>query len=308
MEEYCVWDPSLVRDGGGAYHLFFSRWPLDLGFRAWVTHSEVCRASAETPLGPFHFEEVVLEKRPGCWDGDVTHNPQIRRFEERYYLYYNGNRSADGWWDHRNNQRVGVAVADRPEGPWERFDQPLLDVTPGAWDCVLTTNPSCARTPDCRYILMYKAAGDGNPPPQYGPVLHGVAFADSPDGPFTRHPTPLFASGESDFPGEDPCVWCQGGRYYALLKDQGSFYADASRAIVLFESDDGLDWELSETPIVQERELTHEEGRIQPINRLERPFLYREEGGVEVFFCGVKPDQDRERSQVVGMRASTQTS
>lgn len=132
-------------------------------------------------------------------------------------------------------------------------------------------------------------------------MLHGVAFADSPVGPFTRHPTPLFASADSDFPGEDPFVWCQDGRYYALLKEQGSFYSDASRAIVLFESDDGLDWELSDNLIVQERELVHEDGRIQPINRLERPFLYREDGRPVVFFCGIKPKADEERSRIAAM-------
>ena len=34
-------------------------------------------------------------------------------------------------WNHQidlNNQRIGVAVADDPHGPWTRFDEPLIDV------------------------------------------------------------------------------------------------------------------------------------------------------------------------------------
>ncbi len=305
MEGYCVWDPSLVTDATGAHHLFFSRWPVAKGFEAWVTHSEVCRASAETPLGPFRFEEVVLPPRPGHWDGDVTHNPSVRRFGDRYYLYYNGNRGNGEWWDHRNHQRIGLAVADCPQGPWERFDAPLLDVTPGAWDAKVTTNPSCTATPDGRFLLVYKGVGDRNPGPQYGPVLHGVAFADSPTGPFVKHPTPLFAAAGADFPGEDPFVWHQDGRYRVLLKDQGTFYSPSERAIVQFESPDGLDWRLSAPAVVQERQVLHEDGRREAIHRLERPFLYGPDGAAEVFLCGIKPRADGPESQIVALAVST---
>jgi hypothetical protein len=301
MQGYCVWDPSMIRDEKGELHLFFSRWPICEGFEAWVTHSEVCRARAETPLGPFHFEEVVLPRRPGYWDGDVTHNPSVRCFGVRYYLYYNGNQSEGDWWGHRNNQRVGLAVADRPQGPWTRFDTPLLDVTAGAWDAKVTTNPSCTQTPDGRFILVYKGVGDKNPPPKYGPVLHGVAFADRPEGPFIKHPEPIFASEGAEFPGEDPFVWCRNDRYHVLLKDQGTFYSSSSRAIVHFESTNGIDWELSKQPIVQERELLHSDGHRQPVHRLERPFLYTDNGVTQAFLCGVKSEKDENLSQIVVM-------
>lgn len=298
MDGYFVWDPSLVMDAAGNHHLFFSRWPIREGFEAWVTHSEVCRAKAESPVGPYQFAEVVLPRRPGYWDGDVTHNPSVLRFGERYYLYYNGNQSDGGWWDHRSNQRVGVAVADRPAGPWTRFDQPLLDVTPGAWDAKVTTNPSCAQTPDGRFILVYKGVGDRLPPPFYGPVLHGVAFADRPTGPFVKHPEPIFASAGAEFPGEDPFVWCQDGRYHALLKDQGTFYTSSRRAIVRFESADGLNWTLSENPLFHERVLVHPDGRREDVQMLERPFLYCPVDGAAVFYCGVKLRADQPTSVI----------
>ena len=315
MEGYCVWDPSLVTDAQGRHHLFFSRWPIDAmkegevwsrGFESWVTHSEVCRATAETPFGPYHFAEVVLPKRPGYWDGDVTHNPSIRRFGDRYYLYYNGNQSDGGWWDHRNNQRVGVAIADRPEGPWTRFDKPLLDVTPGAWDAMCTNNAVCAQAPDGRYILLYKGVGDRLPLPKYGPVLHGVAFADRPEGPFVKHPEPIFASEDAAFPGEDPFVWCQDGRYHALLKDQGTYYSPSHKAIVRFESEDGLHWAVAEDPMFQEKALIHEDGRREEVHRLERPFLYGTEDGPEIFFCAVKSRADRHDSIIAAMSLKPQ--
>ena len=197
-----------------------------------------------------------------------------------------------------------MAVADRPEGPWTRFDQPLLDVTPGAWDGKVTTNPSCAQTPDGRYILVYKGVGDRLPPPEYGPVLHGVAFADRPEGPFVKHPKPIFASAEAAFPGEDPFVWCQDGRYHALLKDQATYYSPSHRAIVRFESPDGLDWNLAEPPLFQEKALLHADGWREEVHRLERPFLYRNEYGPAAFFFGVKPSADRHESVIAVMSLS----
>jgi len=63
------------------------------------------------------------------------------------YLDYMGNYG-DGVvgsslnWIHRNHQRIGVAVANSPNGPWRRFDQPLVDTTPGFYDALCCNNPS----------------------------------------------------------------------------------------------------------------------------------------------------------------------
>ena len=48
----------------------------------------------------------------------ITHNPTVIRARGKYYLYYMGNTGDGSFWSHRNNQRIGVAVADKPEGPW----------------------------------------------------------------------------------------------------------------------------------------------------------------------------------------------
>ena len=52
---------------------------------------------------------------------------------------------------HRNHQRIGVAVADSPNGPWKRFDKPVLDITHGdslAHDALMTSNPSVCQMVD----------------------------------------------------------------------------------------------------------------------------------------------------------------
>jgi hypothetical protein len=78
-------------------------------------------------------------------------------------------------WSHRNNQRIGVAVADSPAGPWKRFDKPLIDTTPGFHDAQCLANPTVTERPDGGYLMVYKAVAEKKPQPFGGPVVHIVA-------------------------------------------------------------------------------------------------------------------------------------
>lgn len=136
MEGYCVWCNGAVKGEDGKYHLFFSRWPESRGFDAWVTHSEIAHAVSDSLLGPYVFHDIAIPHRGNqYWDGDYAHNPHVLKEGDTYYLYYTGNcgsgywyHTADTvkptmndreWWINRNNQRIGVAVAKSPYGPWK---------------------------------------------------------------------------------------------------------------------------------------------------------------------------------------------
>jgi hypothetical protein len=297
QEGWLTWGGSVARGDDGLYHMYVSRWPLAEGHNAWVTHSEIAHAVASDPTGPYEFRDVALGRRePGMWDADVAHNPTVFRWQGKYYLYYTGNHGDGSYWDHRNHQRVGVAVSDSPDGPWLRQDEPLLEVTPGAWDSLVTTNPSCTPTPDGRFLLMYKAVGHERELPMGGPVLHGVAFSDSPTGPFVKHPEPIFVSADAWFPGEDPFTWAQDGRYYAILKDQGSNYSPEERALVLFESDDGKTWSPAAEPVVTPRRVRWADGTEVEYHRVERPQVLLEDGKPTVLFVAVKPTKEEHDS------------
>ena len=251
-EDYFIWGASMVRDEEGKHHLFYSRWPRELGHNAWVTHSEVAHAVANEPLGPYRHVDVALPRRdPEYWDGLCTHNPTVHEFEGKYYLYYMGN-TGDGKpmktlnWTHRNQQRIGVAVADHPNGPWRRSDAPLIEVSedPGAPDALIVSNPSICLGPDGKtYFLFYKCVGKKRELPFGGPVVHLVAPSDSPTGPFKKHMEPIFTIPGEMFPAEDPYVWVQHGRFWAMVDDQhGAFTKVEGGALALFTSPDGLHW------------------------------------------------------------------
>ena len=299
--DYYIWCGTLVKGDDAKYHLFYSRWPRKLGFQAWVTHSEIAHAVGDTPLGPFKHRDVALPPRgKEFWDGLCTHNPTVRKFGDKYYLYYMGN-TGDGVamkglnWTHRNNQRIGVAVADSPNGPWTRLDRPVVDVSPDfdAPDALMTSNPAFCERPDGGYLILYKAVAKQGKPPFGGPVVHLTATADSLTGPITKQMRPTFTAPGAAFPAEDPFIWFDKSahRYYAIVKDQnGHFTPQRGRSLILWESLNGFDWKLAAHPLVTTTEVNWADGRKQAVVYLERPQLFFENGRPTVLLCAVAED------------------
>jgi len=292
---FIVWCGSAVKGDDGKFHLFYSRWPKKLGHYAWVTHSEVAHAVADTPFGPYKFSDVTLPARGAqFWDGLCTHNPTILKFGEKYYLYYMGN-TGDGKkskslnWTHRNNQRIGVAVADNPGGPWTRFDKPLIEPTPGFHDALCLANPSVTRRPDGGYLMVYKAVGDKGKMPFGGPVVHVVATSDNPTGPFKKHPDPVFTSPGSTFAAEDPYIWRGPDRYWAIVKDFKGSFTNRGTSLALFESLDGISWAPSKNTLVSLLELKEADGTVSKLEKLERPQLCFENGEPVAMSCAAAP-------------------
>lgn len=292
------WGGSVVKGEDGLYHMLYSRWPKQIGWE-WVNYSEIAHAVSESPFGPFTHKDVALPDRgEGYWDGYTTHNPTVHKFNGKYYLYYMGNTgdkkivSVPGKarinWLHRNNQRIGVAVAEDPNGPWTRLDEPVLDITHGdstAHDALMTSNPSVCQMVDGRILMVYKCVGKKFSLPQGGPVVHMVAIADSPTGPFKKYPNPVFLEEGIRFPAEDPYIWYQDGKYRAIVKYID--HKDKKRvfSLVQYESDDGIDWQKSKNFHISDREITWEDGRIQQMTHLERPQLLVEDGVPVALIC-----------------------
>ncbi len=62
MDGYILWCSSVIKVGD-TYQMFASRWPLQYGLAGWTKYSECVRATATNLLGPYQFQEVVLQKR-----------------------------------------------------------------------------------------------------------------------------------------------------------------------------------------------------------------------------------------------------
>ncbi len=295
---WSVWGASMVKGEDGLYHIFYSRWRKNLGW-SWVVDSEIAHATSASPYGPWKFKDITLPRRgKEHWDGWCTHNPTIHKFNGKYYLYYMGN-TGDGVmagtptkerlnWTHRNNQRIGVAVADSPNGPWTRFDKPVIDVTndDSAPDCLMTSNPSVTMMKDGKILMIYKAVGKQFKLPGGGPVVHLAATADSPTGPFTKHEGLVFNYEGERFPAEDPYIWYADGKYHAIVKRMSSPKMKEC-TLMQFESMDGFDWAEAPEPynLVSTLKINWEDGNVTPVTHLERPQLYIENGEPLLLLC-----------------------
>ena len=127
---YFNWGASIIKGNDGKYHMFYSRWKKEYGFLGWLIYSEIAHAVAKDPAGPWKYKETVLTGRgKGHWDAITAHNPKIKFFDGKYYLYYISTNmgeidhsdadlleTAQVGYDHkywkvlRPNQRTGVAV------------------------------------------------------------------------------------------------------------------------------------------------------------------------------------------------------
>jgi hypothetical protein len=293
-EGYFVWCGAPVKGADGKYHLFYSRWPVKVGFApGWAIHSEIAYAIADKPGGPYRHINVALPKRginPATgkkfWDADVTHNSNAFFHNGKFYLYYMGNHG-DGksYPMHRNNQRIGVAIAENPAGPWKRLDSPIVDISSNkkAFDSLCVTNPAACIRPDGGVVLVYKAVQHMDGKVMGGNVRYGVALAEKPEGPYVKNPGKIF---EADKPGkhwmvaEDPFIWHSekyGNRYYAVTRDVVGTFSGSSGGICLFQSDDGLIWKPATQPKVLDKFYALANGRLST-TPVERPSLLIENG------------------------------
>lgn len=292
---YYVWGGSVVKGNDGHYHMFYSRWKQDTYFSGWVTHSEIAHAVSEKPEGPFKFKDVALPARGAeYWDGLCTHNPTIKEFDGKYYLYYMGN-TGDGVamqdlnFSHRNNQRIGVAWADSPNGPWNRNEQPFVDVSEeeNAWDALMTSNPSVTQMRDGKFLVVYKAVAKHKPMPFGGPLTHLAAIAESPTGPVKKINQRIFYKEGEMFPAEDTFVWYQEScdLYYAIVKDMHGAFTKAGVSLAFFESKDGLHWKPSANPLASKLEVVWQDGTREKLAKLERAQILFEKGQPIMLYC-----------------------
>ncbi len=267
VEGYSTWGPQVTRGQDGKYYLVHSRWPKT---GKWFTHSEIALAVSDSPEGPYTHHSVLLTGRgEGYWDEVVAHNPKIKYFKGKYYLYYvSGKKQTDLTW-YRVTQKIGVAVADEITGPYIRVDEPALSPSTPLYN--LAVNPGVTRMADGRYLMIAKGeispVAGGEPKPQR---IQGMAIADTPIGPFKILPEPAI----QDIDTEDASLWYDEKRqkYFAVFH--------AHKYIGLIESDDGFDWRKAENyKIIEGNQLLRADGSVLATKPpFQRPSVYLEDG------------------------------
>lgn len=300
MDGYWVWCGSVVKGEDGRYHMFASRWPKTLPMHpGWLVASEIVRAVANQPEGPYTFQEVVLPARGAeYWDGRSTHNPHIVKHGDRYLLYYMGSthpltdpEPGDGYDLNdprcivaRANKRIGLAVSTSVFGPWERLDAPIMPTRPGSFDSFLTSNPAPCVHEDGSALLIYKARRyEGN---THGRMTIGAARADHYRGPYrVIKEGPIFPP--EQFHLEDPFIWRAKDGYELIAKDMDGNLCGEKYGGIHAYSSDGASWQLFANPRAYSRQITWDDGTTQLLGNMERPFLLFEDGRPTHLFAAV---------------------
>ncbi|GAB6165926.1 hypothetical protein JCM19992_19260 [Thermostilla marina] len=103
---------------GGKYYLYYQ------AYSAVIQGGDACPvtlAVADSPDGPWRplGRPVIEPSGPGAWDGACIHDPFPLVYRGKIYLYYKGQpeKPID---DTMMIRAQGVAIADRPEGPFHK--------------------------------------------------------------------------------------------------------------------------------------------------------------------------------------------
>ena len=250
MQGYFVWGGSLIKVGG-QYHLFASRWPEETRFpQGYRSHSEIVRATAKTPLGPYTFREVVVSGRGGSWwDGKMCHNPKIVKADDMYVLYYIGSALNSGL------RKCGYACSKSIFGPWKRIDEPL----PFGED---HNNPAPYVHQDGRVLLAFRDRQ----------LNMFIAAADAFDGAYRVVARRLFP-----FKVEDPDLFFLNDRYHMVAEDNVGRLTGAVRHGAHLVSADGLQWQPCDPVKVYDHTLRWTDGTTSKADRRERPELFNAE-------------------------------
>ena len=323
IPNYFVWGASVIKGDDGKYHMLFSLWESGAEggsfVKDWVLQSKIGYAVSDYPDKGFRFQKIVLKgtRYHGdnvSWDAQMVHNPHIKKFNGKYYLYYIGSKdpgeqpqgSTGENLDKRGRVQqslcIGVLEFDSFEnlllGNFIRSKQPLLtprtrvkanNIVKGSPfgtvakpDNIIVVNPSVVYNPKIqKYMLYFK----GNVYEPHWKGVHGVAIADTPKGPFkplenfvfdVRMPDGTLAS------TEDPFVWYSPKlqQYMAIVKDFTGRLTGHKKTLALLSSTDGIVWDLTAKPLFMERKLHLMDGSVIEVDRLERPQLLLSEDGM----------------------------
>ncbi|MFV0539705.1 MAG: glycoside hydrolase family protein [Aestuariibaculum sp.] len=324
-----VWGGSVIKGDDGNYHMFYSTWEcgdsLPIFRNSWVLYSKIGYATSKFPDRDFKFQKIVLTgaKLQGdslAWDAQSAHNPHIKQFNNKYYLYYVSSRDVDvnekdtlslnlSKRDRiQQNQKIGVIVFDNFEqllsGNFTRYKTPLLtprtrvkpdnivNASPKGTiakpDNIVVVNPSVVQRPtDGKYLLYFK--GNIYTPEWRG--VHGVALSDSPTGPFEPLDDFVFDIKMDDgsiASAEDPYVWYDSNKkkFFAVMKDFSGQITKNVPSLALLESNDGIKWTQPVNPLFMKKELVLKNGDTIKVNRLERPQLLIDNNGTPVtLYC-----------------------
>lgn len=204
----------------------------------------------------------------------------------RVHVFYSRWRPKHGMIGWQIDCEVAHAVADDPTGPFTPVEDPVVLSGAGgdAWDGVTIHNPTVHAVGD-RYVMFYVGNRLTYDQTLVEATKIGMAFADSPDGPWRRHSdNPVLERGE-------PGAWDDGGLdnpaflahpdgrsllYYRTWKSEDDVRNDVL-GLAIADDVEGPYEKYEGNPVVDPRTLTDR----RPVG-IEDPCAYIDDGKVRL--------------------------
>lgn len=259
MSEYFLWCPSVIKVGD-TYHMFASAWPAQYGISGWTTYSMCIRATSKDLLGPYTFQEVVLEKRAGFWDSERVHNVKIVKSGSKFILYYISTAN-----------ETGYAEATSVTGPWTRSEK-----------MVSFSNPAPLIHPDGSVYILGRLSVKID-----GKDVRVARAAKAPgyQGPYTAVAPDAINLFPDNYELEDPTIWWANNQYNVICTDFGGKATGNGKSGVQYYSKDGINYQLLTTEPINTKTIAYDDGTSETFKRVERPFIYvNENGAVTAYF------------------------
>ena len=297
--DYYVWGGSVVQGEDQKFYMFYARWPKGYigrsdedqklkrfgGMKGWLKYSEIAIAVSEKPNGPFKHLKTLLKPTfdESRWDRYAYHNPHIKKWNGRYYLYHTGvGRVPDKsyWYALNGGQRIGLCHADSIkqfiDGEFTQSKNPII-VPDGKKTFHRAVNPSVTVGGDGKYYMMWKASSQKS---GRGRMVHWMSIADKPEGPWTLKGSALSSEAMH---AEDPYLWydVKRRRFYAIVKNYKKNGALGKQfgSLALITSQKGFgDWKPAKHKLVSLRQYMRD-GKVVNLHNLERPQLLFGENG-----------------------------
>lgn len=232
-------DPSSIIKVNGKYYVWYTKsvgphfgfgtgdpnvkvWPWDF--------AEIWYATSEDGINWEEQGRAVGRGEEGSYDDRTVCTPEILEHEGKYYLVYQAVKSP---YLRRTKNTIGMAIADSPDGPWKKLDEPILRPSDtGEWlgeednrflvkkkgdfDSHKVHDPFLLYFKG-KFYLYYKGEIMGEEMYMGGrETKWGVAIADKPTGPYIKSEyNPVTNS------GHETCLWKYKDGIAALLTTDG---------------------------------------------------------------------------------------
>ena len=202
-------DPSDIIKVGDLYYVWYSKGAISPGYDATIWYATSTDGLKWTEKG-----ESLAKGEAGSWEGASVFTPNILVAKDRYWLFYTGTSNEFGK-GFNPDSKIGIAVSDSPDGPWERLaTNPALKNSDDSsqFDSHLVDD-ACLIVRDGKYWFYYKGRQQGKSPSQ---TQMGLAVADKPEGPYVRHESNPVIPGNHEV-----LVWSHGEGVAAMIGTTG---------------------------------------------------------------------------------------